>query len=100
ERSQIVERERVVEARGRSLEQTWDRKYAGKIAELERRAAELSTQFEQRAKETIEDLSQTALSQKARAKIAKTSREFQESVDSLSSSRDARPTQQSAPPPK
>jgi DNA mismatch repair protein MutS2 len=87
ERGLIAERERAVDARERSLDQTWERKYAGKIAEVERRATELATQFEQRARETIEDLSQAALSQKARAKIAKTSRELHESIESLAPSR-------------
>jgi DNA mismatch repair protein MutS2 len=45
---------------------------------VERQAADLSVQFERRAQETIEDLSQ-----KARTKIAKTRREFQEQVASL-----------------
>jgi DNA mismatch repair protein MutS2 len=83
ERASIAERERAVESREHSLELTWERKYAGRIAEVERRAAELSAQFEQRARETIEGLSQSALSQKARARIAKTSREYQESLGSL-----------------
>ena len=78
ERTVVAERERTVEARERGLEQGWDRKYAGKVAEMERRAAELSAQFERRAKDTIDELSQ-----KARAKIAKTSREFHESVESI-----------------
>ena len=45
---------------------------------MEDRAAQLSIEFERRAQETIEDLSQ-----KARTKIAKTKREFQEQVASL-----------------
>jgi DNA mismatch repair protein MutS2 len=78
ERSRLAERERLVEARERSVEQTWERKYSAKIRELEQRAAELSAQFEQRAQETIGELSQ-----KARAKIARTRREFQEQVAAL-----------------
>ncbi|MEQ1883560.1 MAG: Smr/MutS family protein [Bryobacteraceae bacterium] len=76
ERRAVADRERTVAAREQSLEQTWAKKYAAKIAELERRAAELSAQFEQRAQETISDLSQ-----KARAKIAKTSREYRETME-------------------
>ncbi len=87
ERASIAERERAVDVRERSLEQTWDRKYAGKIAEVERRAAELSAQFEKRAKDTIDELSQ-----KARAKIAKTSREYHESVESIAPRAAASPT--------
>jgi DNA mismatch repair protein MutS2 len=78
DQARTAERERAVEAREAALEHTWERKYAAKIAELERKAAELGAQFEQRARETIEDLSQ-----KARARIAKTRREYQESVAAL-----------------
>ena len=78
ERVQIAQRERAVEERERGLEQTWERKYAAKLKEVERGAAELSARFEQRAQETIDDLSQ-----KARARIARTRREYQESVEAL-----------------
>jgi DNA mismatch repair protein MutS2 len=74
----VTAREQAVEAREKSLEQTWERKYASKIAELERGAAELSARFEKTAQETIGELSQ-----KARAKIAKTTREFHEAVETL-----------------
>lgn len=78
ERREIAERATALDARERSLEQTWDRKYSAKISDLEKHAAELSAQFEQRAQATMEELSQ-----KARAKIAKTRREYQEAVESL-----------------
>jgi DNA mismatch repair protein MutS2 len=74
----VTAREQAVEAREKSLEQIWERKYASKIAELERRAAELSARFEKTAQETIGELSQ-----KARAKISKTTREFHEAVETL-----------------
>jgi DNA mismatch repair protein MutS2 len=76
ERRAVAERESAVNAREHSLEQSWEKKFAARIAELERRAADLSSQFEQKAQETIADLSQ-----KARARIAKTSREYRETVD-------------------
>ncbi|HEY4363297.1 MAG TPA: Smr/MutS family protein [Bryobacteraceae bacterium] len=91
ERATIGEREQAVEARERSIEQTWERKYAGKITEVERRAAELSAQFERRAKDTIDELSQ-----KARAKIAKTSREFHESVESIAPRKAPEPSRAAA----
>jgi DNA mismatch repair protein MutS2 len=94
ERATIGEREQAVEARERSLEQTWERKYAGKITEVERRAAELSAQFERRAKDTIDELSQ-----KARAKIAKTSREFHESVESIAPRKAPEPSRAAAAEP-
>src|SRR5580704_5500042 len=47
ELARVTAREQAVEAREKSLEQTWERKYASKVGELERRAAELSAQFEQ-----------------------------------------------------
>ncbi len=52
ERARVAAREQAVEARERSLEQTWERKYAARTAEIERRAAELSSEFERRAQET------------------------------------------------
>ena len=77
EQRTVVERERALAVREQSLEQTWEKKYAAKIRELEQRASDLSAQFEKQAQETIGDLSQ-----KARVKIAKTRREFQEAVES------------------
>ncbi len=76
ERRAAAERERALAAREQSLEQNWEKKYAAKIRELEQRVAELSAQFEKQAQETIGDLSQ-----KARVRITKTRREFQEAVD-------------------
>ncbi len=75
ERAEISARERAVQTREQSIEHTWERKYAAKLADLEKRAVELSAEFEKRAQETIGELSQ-----KARAKIARTRREFQESL--------------------
>ncbi len=74
----MEDRTKTLEARERSLEQTFERKYAAKLREVEDRATELAAQFERRAQETIEDLSQ-----KARARIAKTQREYREAVASL-----------------
>jgi len=78
ERAEIAARSQALAVREQGLEQTWERKYIAKIREVEERAADLSVQFEHRAQETIEELSQ-----KARTKIAKTKREFQEQVASL-----------------
>jgi DNA mismatch repair protein MutS2 len=78
ERSEIAVRTMALEARERSIEQTWERKYAAKIHEVEQRASQLTAQFERRAQETIEELSQ-----KARAKIAKTKREYIEEVEAI-----------------
>jgi DNA mismatch repair protein MutS2 len=78
ERTEIAARTQAIEARERSLEQTWERKYAARIREVEQQAARLSTQFEQRAQDTIEELSQ-----KARAKIAKTKREYIQEVAAI-----------------
>lgn len=84
ERAEISARERAVEAREQTIEHAWERRYAAKLAELEKRAADLSADFEKRAQEAIGELSQ-----KARAKIARTRREFQESVESLKPDRAA-----------
>jgi DNA mismatch repair protein MutS2 len=78
DRSQLQEYERKLAERESNLEQAWERKYAAKLRELEDQAAKLATDFEHRAQETIEDLSQ-----KAKARIVKTRREYQESVAAL-----------------
>jgi DNA mismatch repair protein MutS2 len=87
ERAQLTARTAAMEAREKSLEQTWEKKYAAKIRELEHRASELTAQFEQRAVETIGELSQ-----KAHVKVAKAKREFKEAVEALA------PLAASAPP--
>lgn len=79
ERQVVAQRERALAVREQSLEQTWEKKFAAKIRELEDRAAELSTGFEKQARETLGELSE-----KARVKIAKTRREFQEAVEAAS----------------
>jgi DNA mismatch repair protein MutS2 len=78
ERRDLTQRLREVETRERSLEQTWERKYAAKIREVEQQAAALSAKFEERVEQTVGELSQ-----KARAKVAKTKREYHEAVESL-----------------
>jgi DNA mismatch repair protein MutS2 len=78
ERADLAARSQALALREQGMDQAWERKYTAKLREVEDRAADLSAQFERRAQETIEELSQ-----KARAKIAKTRREFQEQVASL-----------------
>ncbi|MEP6960463.1 MAG: Smr/MutS family protein [Acidobacteriota bacterium] len=78
ERSQIQSRQQALDTREMMLEQSWERKYAAKIREVEDSAAKLAAQFGQRAEETLEDLSQ-----KAKTRIAKTRREYQEAVASI-----------------
>lgn len=92
ERTAVEARERTVENRERSLEKEWERRYSAKLQEMERRAAALSADFEKRAEETIGELSQ-----KARAKVARTRREFQESVEALRPA--AAPTRAAGTPP-
>ena len=77
ERTAVAVKERALAAREQSLEQTWEKKFTAKIRELEHRAAELSAGFEKQAQETLGELSQ-----KARVKVTKTRREFQEAVES------------------
>jgi DNA mismatch repair protein MutS2 len=91
ERADLAARERSIAERERALEESWQRRYAAKMKELEKQAAELSAKFEQTAQETIEELSQ-----KARARIARTRREYQEAVESLAPA--ARATEPAAPP--
>ena len=87
ERRLIAEHEQAVAVREQLLEQSWEKKYAAKFQDVERRAAELSAQFEEKARATIEDLSQ-----KARVKIAKTRREFQEAVEAAADELGPKPT--------
>ena len=87
ERSELTTRTAAIEAREKSLEQTWEKKYAAKIRELEQRASELTTQFERRAVETIGELSQ-----KAHVKVAKAKREFKEAVEALTPVSHSAPT--------
>ncbi len=76
ERGDLAARERAINLREQSLEVNWERKYAAKIQELEKRATELAAQFEQRAEAEIGELSQ-----KARARVSKTKREFREALE-------------------
>jgi DNA mismatch repair protein MutS2 len=78
ERSELTARSTAIEAKEKSLEHTWEKKYAAKIRELEQRASELTAQFEQRAEQTIGELSQ-----KAHVKVAKAKREYKEAVEAL-----------------
>jgi DNA mismatch repair protein MutS2 len=78
ERAELAARAATLDVREKSLEQTWEKKYAAKIRELEQRASELAAQFEERAVETIGELSQ-----KAHVKVAKAKREFKEAVEAL-----------------
>jgi DNA mismatch repair protein MutS2 len=78
ERRDLADRQQTLEARERSLEQTWERRYTAKVREIEQKAESLAADFERRAQETIGELSQ-----KARAKVAKTKREYQEAVQEV-----------------
>jgi DNA mismatch repair protein MutS2 len=78
ERRTVEERERKLAERERTIEQSWQKKYAEKVQELEDRAAQLSKEFEHRAQSTIGELSQKAL-----VKIARTKREFRESMEAV-----------------
>jgi DNA mismatch repair protein MutS2 len=75
----LAGREQVLESREKSLEKTWEKKYAEKLQEISKHAATLVQEFEQRAEETLGELSQ-----KARVKVARTKREFQESMEAIS----------------
>ncbi len=78
EKAEIARQKAVLDMRESTLEQSWERKYAEKIRNVDVEAAKLAKEFERRAEETIEDLNQ-----KAKAKIAKTRREYRESVEAL-----------------
>jgi DNA mismatch repair protein MutS2 len=93
ERRTVAEKERALTLREQSLEQTWEKRYAAKVRELEQRTAELSAQFEKQAQETIADLSQ-----KARARIARTRREYHEAVEAAVEAIAPKPAAAHAPP--
>jgi len=78
ERTEIAARAAALDVREQSIQQTWERHYAAKIREVERKAETLAADFERRAEETIGELSQ-----KARTKIAKTKREYHETVEAI-----------------
>jgi DNA mismatch repair protein MutS2 len=82
QRSAIAIREQAVDKREQSLEQTWEKKYAAKIGEIEQRASELTRQFEQRAQTAMEELSQRSRN-RAHVQVSKTAREYKEAVESL-----------------
>ncbi len=74
----VVKQKAELDARERSLESWWEKRYAAKIREVEDRADRMAAEFEQRAQETIQELSQ-----KARARIAKEKREYTEAVEAI-----------------
>lgn len=96
ERGQVAAEKTALDAREAALEQTWERKFAEKLRNVDAEAAKLAAEFEQRAQETIEDLSQKAKAQ-SQAKIAKTRREYRESVAAIAP---AKPSPQSNAPPR
>jgi DNA mismatch repair protein MutS2 len=81
-RAELAALEQSLGARERSLEQTWEKRYAAKIREIEQRAAELARDFEQRADAAMQELSQRSRN-RAHVQVSKTAREFKESVESL-----------------
>ncbi len=84
QRKQLAAKTQTVDARDKSLEQTWEKKYASKIREVEQQASTLAAQFEQKAQSVIEELGRAAkVSAKTQATIAKTRREYQESVEAI-----------------
>jgi DNA mismatch repair protein MutS2 len=79
-RAELRQKQDELEAREAALEKTWQRRYAERLAAVDAQAARLAAEFEQRAKATIEELSQ-----KAQARIARTKREFREQVAAIAS---------------
>jgi DNA mismatch repair protein MutS2 len=78
ERADVRRRQAELQAREAALERLWERKYAERLAAVDAQAAKLAQEFEQRAKETIKELSQ-----KAQARIARIKREFREQVEAI-----------------
>lgn len=78
-----AERARLAE-RSEALERDFIKKRDAKVKELEQKSAELAAQFERDARQTIEQITQSAeqrkSSEQALRKVAKTKREFLEDV--------------------
>jgi DNA mismatch repair protein MutS2 len=83
ERAEVERHRQVVEARERSLEQTWEKRFSAKIREVEEQAARLAAQFEQRAQVVLEEVSQKTKTTKSQAAVSKARREYQEAVEAL-----------------
>ena len=75
--------EQALDAREKSLEQSWERKYLAKIREVEQQASALASQFEKRAQSVLEELNQKARTPKSQAVVAKTKREYSEAVQAI-----------------
>ncbi len=95
QRGSLTIREKAVEKREQSVEQSWEKKYAAKIREIEQRAEELTRQFEQRAGAALEELSERSRN-RAHVQVAKTAREYTEAVESLATKSSS--TADQAPP--
>jgi DNA mismatch repair protein MutS2 len=97
--SQVREQQERITAREQSLEKEWERKGSAKIREIEARSTELARQFEESARQTIDEISRTMEHRKAAdnamRKAAKTRREFLEKADTLV--RESRPAGTPAP---
>ncbi len=93
ERTQLATEKAALDAREAALETTWEKKYSQKLREVDQQAAKLASEFELRAHETIDELSQ-----KGKARIAKTRREYQESVSEIAPPTVKTPTGPAAPP--
>lgn len=93
ERARLAQREAA-------LEREWDKKGSARIRELERQSAELAKQFEEQARQTIEEITRNVEHRKAAEnalrKVAKTRREFLEKSEAAADA--ARPA--GAPAPK
>ncbi len=80
----LQEREQKLAERERSLEAAYEKKFAARVREFEQRTEQLTRQFEESARRTLDEIAQQAESRKAAEqaarKVARTKREFHESV--------------------
>lgn len=80
----LQERETKLAERERSLEAAHEKKFAARVREFEQRTEQLTRQFEESARRTLDEIAQQAESRKAAEqaarKVARTKREFHESV--------------------
>lgn len=80
----LQERETKLAERERSLEAAYEKKFAARVREFEQRTEQLTRRFEESARRTLDEIAQQAESRKAAEqaarKVARTKREFHESV--------------------
>lgn len=97
--AELAAEKQSLASREQSLEREWEKKGSAKIREVEARSAQLARDFEEQARQAIDEISRTMEQRKAaenaQRKVAKTRREFLEKSGEVT--RAAAPAGQAAP---